>query len=145
MIERLASPTDAQLSALADLHTRAFAPASRGWSAEEISDLAAQGALFVGPSAFALFSKVLDEAELLTIAVDPDHRRQGAGRSLLAAAEAALAAEGVTRSLLEVAADNDGAIGLYRQAGYDIVGQRKAYYDGGAAGRVDAIMMAKTL
>ena len=145
MIERLALPTNVQLSTLADLHARAFTRASRSWSAEEISDLAAQGSLFVGPYAFALFSKVLDEAELLTIAVDPDHQRQGAGRRLLAAAEAALAAEGVMRSLLEVAADNDGAIALYLQAGYNIVGQRKTYYDRGVAGRVDAIMMAKML
>ncbi len=52
------------------------------------------------------------------LAVSPDHRRQGLGRTLLAAAEARFVALGGRRSDAMVGNDNLGAHELYRNAGY---------------------------
>jgi ribosomal protein S18 acetylase RimI-like enzyme len=50
--------------------------------------------------------------------VRPDHRDEGIGSALLAAAEAALAARGCEAVTLEVLADNAAARRFYRRAGY---------------------------
>ena len=42
---------------------------------------------------------------------------------------------------LEVDAANVAAIGLYDSLGFKRVGVRKGYYDRGAAGRADALLM----
>lgn len=88
-----------------------------------------------------LTSHVLDEAEILTLAVDPSRRRQGLARQLLAAAEAAWRAVGVARIHLEVRADNAPARALYTACGWAEVGRRPAYYRDGEA----AILMRRTL
>jgi ribosomal-protein-alanine N-acetyltransferase len=42
---------------------------------------------------------------------------------------------------LEVGRDNPAAIALYEGLGFARVGVRRAYYDRGAAGRADALVM----
>lgn len=147
MIRRQTSPDLARLERLAAVHQAAFAPGARGWSGAEIGDLAGDGVLLADDAdrGFALFSHVLDEAELLTIAVDPDHRRQGLARRLLAAGEAELAALGVEKIHLEVAADNVAASLLYQALGYQVGGVRKGYYRRATGAPVDAAMMVKRL
>lgn len=147
LIRRLTSPDPARLDRLAEAHQAAFAPTSRGWSGDEIADLAAAGILLAddGDRGFALFSVAVDEAELLTVAVHPEHQRRGLARDLLTAAQAALAAEQVLKIHLEVAADNAGAIALYEALGYRASGRRKQYYRRASGDRVDAIMMAVDL
>lgn len=88
-------------------------------------------------AAFAVFSYVLDEAELLFIAVHPEKRGQGLGRRVLRAAYAALDAEGITAVHLEVAATNTPARALYDAEGFSQVGCRKGYYPDGD----DAVLM----
>ncbi len=67
------------------------------------------------------------EAEVHTIAVDPDHQRSGIGRALLRGLlERADALD--ARTFLEVRTDNEAAIALYREYGFDVVGVRKNYY-----------------
>lgn len=143
LIRRLTSPDPTRLDRLAKAHQAAFAPFSRGWSGDEIADLAATGILLADDAdrGFALFSVAADEAELLTVAVHPEHRRRGLARDLLTAAQAALAAEKVLKIHLEVAADNAGAIALYKMLGYQVSGRRKLYYRRASGDRVDAIMM----
>lgn len=147
LIRRLTSPDPTQLNRLAETHRAAFAPTSRGWSGDEIVDLAATGILLADDldRGFALFSVAIDEAELLTVAVHPEHRRKGIARYLLMAAETALAAEKILKIHLEVAADNAGAIALYQALGYQVIGRRKQYYRRAAGDRIDAIMMAADL
>lgn len=77
-----------------------------------------------------------DEAELLTIAVDPSRRGKGLGRALLEAGFADLAMTPVRRMFLEVDETNRSAIALYRRFGFAEIGTRKGYYprpDGSAA------------
>ncbi len=129
------------------LLARAFAGASRGWSTEELTALLDSPHVFVlsEPDAFVLGRVVADEAEILTIATDPDSQRQGAARHLLAAFETQAAGRGATRAFLEVAADNSPAIALYDTAGYREIARRAAYYDRAGSGRVDALIMEKSL
>ena len=146
LIRRLASVPPDRLERLAEIHRLAFASTSWGWSGGEIGALADAGAIFADDDdrAFALFSLVLDEAELLTVAVDPTRHRQGLARATLGAAEAALATGGVKTIHLEVAADNVAAISLYQTLDYRITGRRKAYYRRADGDRVDAVTMAKS-
>ncbi|MEL6793305.1 MAG: ribosomal protein S18-alanine N-acetyltransferase, partial [Pseudomonadota bacterium] len=93
---------------------------------------------------FALISLAADEAELLTIAVGSERRGRGIGAALLRETENAARESGAARLFLEVAADNAAALALYRKAGFDETGRRPAYYRR-EAGRIDAVMMSKTL
>lgn len=129
---------------MAALYARAF-PDRRAWTAEEIEALcAAPGFAVHLASGFAVGRAVAGEADLVTIAVDPEARRRGLGRELLAAFEAAARAHGSETAFLEVAEDNAAALALYAGAGWTETGRREGYYRRGPA-RVDAIMMCKSL
>lgn len=58
---------------------------------------------------------------------------RGQGSALLAAAEETAAARGAHALRLEVRRDNARAIRLYRQAGYEPLGEIRGYYDDGMA------------
>ena len=145
MISRIKAPTDDCVARLSELHRAAFAGVGRGWSADEIARLAAQGALIADDAGggFALIAVAADEAELLTIAVAPSARRAGVGAALLSKAIAEAAKAEAGRMFLEVAADNAPALALYRRAGFRDVGRRPRYYARGAE-RIDAVMMEKS-
>lgn len=93
---------------------------------------------------FALGRATLDEAELLTLAVDPDHQRQGHGHTLLAVFEARASRRGCKHAFLEVSAGNAAARRLYQASGWVEIGRRPAYYRT-ENGREDAILMQKSL
>jgi len=94
--------------------------------------------------AFVLARAVADEAEVLTLAVDPGHRRGGAGRALVEAAALAAAAVGARSLFLEVASDNGAALALYRAAGFTQAGSRPSYYRRGP-GAADALVLRRDL
>ena len=71
---------------------------------------------------------VLDEADMMNLAVAPRHRRQGIARQLVEALGNALRAQGVQSLTLEVRASNEAAIQLYRSLGFTQVGRRPRYY-----------------
>lgn len=127
------------------LHARGF-PTCRAWSGAEIAALIAApgGFALTADHGFALGRAVAGEAELLTIAVDPAHRRRGAGRVLLAAFEAEAARRGAGAAFLEVAADNAAAIALYAAAGWRETGRRRGYYAARGGARVDALIMCQS-
>lgn len=81
------------------------------------------------PAGFAMVRQVLDEVELLLIAVAPAERRQGVGQALLGAVLSDAAASAARQIHLEVRAGNPAAL-LYRQAGFTKVGERRGYYRG---------------
>lgn len=130
--------------ALARLHAACFR-VPRPWSAAEFGALRRDPAILfcTRPQAAALIRVAADEAELLTIAVAPAARRCGLGRELLGEACAGAAARGAARIFLEVGADNDAAIGLYRAAGFVEAGRRPGYYRLPGAGAVDALVMTR--
>ena len=71
---------------------------------------------------------VLDEADVMNVAVAPDYRRQGVARALLTGLQEALKAKFVHCLTLEVRASNHPAIALYESLGYLQVGCRPNYY-----------------
>lgn len=83
---------------------------------------------------------VLDEADIMNVAVAPDHRRQGIARLLLERLEEALRARNVHSLTLEVRASNEPAKALYASLGYVQVGRRPNYY---FKPREDALILRK--
>jgi ribosomal-protein-alanine N-acetyltransferase len=140
--------TRADAAALAQVHATSFAAA---WSGDEILRFATDPGGFAlvadeagEAAAFILFRVLAGEAEVLTLAVRPPFRRRGVAQALLEAA-LALAAPTAQAMLLEVAADNPGALALYAGAGFRTVGRRAGYYARPGAPAVDAIVMRRTL
>ncbi|GHE99076.1 N-acetyltransferase GCN5 [Aliiroseovarius zhejiangensis] len=131
---------------LASLHAAAFAD-QRPWSAAEMQSLLSTPHVFVAgfDQGFVMGRTILDEAELLTIAVDPDHQGQGIGRQLLSAFEDQARARGAIRAFLEVAEDNTTARALYGSAGWAESGRRVGYYARQTGDSVDAILLEKQL
>jgi ribosomal-protein-alanine N-acetyltransferase len=82
---------------------------------------------------------------VLTLAVEPAHRRRGVARDLLRQALALAAAAGAEEAFLEVAADNPGALALYRAEGFEQAGQRGGYYRRTDGETVDALVLRRTL
>jgi len=77
---------------------------------------------------FAAFHRVMDEAELRNMAVDPAHQRQGLGRELLAEGRRRLVQQGARQIYLEVRASNISAQRLYYSAGFGLRCRRTDYY-----------------
>ncbi len=123
---------------MAAIHAACFAKA---WAASEIGQfLGAPGCLSLlaatspaqTPLGFLIVRSAGDEAELLTLAVDPACRRLGLARALLGAAASALRAAGTKQLFLEVDEGNSAARGLYQSLGAVVVGRRPRYYEHGA-------------
>lgn len=131
---------------LAATHAAAFANA-RAWRAREFAGLLAQPGCFVTGDAlcFALVRVIGDEAELLTLATHPDHRRQGHAQAVMQDWMATARARGATQAFLEVAADNDPALALYHGCGFAIAGRRKGYYLRPDGSRTDALVLRSAL
>jgi [ribosomal protein S18]-alanine N-acetyltransferase len=132
--------------ALAALHARCFGDAPRAWSAEEFAALLASPTtvLAARSTGFALGRVVASEAELLTLAVAPEARRRGLGRTLMTAFEAVAAARGSAEVFLEVAETNVAARALYSGAGYCCAGFRRDYYRADGR-RISALVLRKVL
>jgi ribosomal-protein-alanine N-acetyltransferase len=81
--------------------------------------------------AFVLGWRVLDEIQVLSVAVAPTWRRRGLASELLGAYLDALRSEGVREATLEVRASNRPAQALYGRLGFETAGQRPRYYRGG--------------
>jgi ribosomal-protein-alanine N-acetyltransferase len=92
---------------------------------------------------FSLSRCVADEAELLLIAVRPDHRRRGLGSQLLHHFLDRSAETGLKRVHLEVR-DGNSAIAMYRALGFKPVGRRRNYYRGSHGDSYNAITLART-
>lgn len=153
---RLVAPPPGRVGALAPLHARAFAASgARPWSADELEALAASpGVRVLAAEAeahphpacgFLMLRLAAEEAEVLTVAVEPAARRVGVGSALVEAAAGAAAAAGAGELLLEVAADNAAALALYARAGFLPAGRRRGYYPRPGAPAADALVLRRVL
>lgn len=97
------------------------------------------------PIGFAICQKVLDEATLLNIAIDPAVQQHGNGTFLLNALLERLKKEGIVTVWLEVRVGNEKAIHLYKKLQFEDKGKRKNYYPLPDGGREDAWVMARDL
>jgi ribosomal-protein-alanine acetyltransferase len=87
-----------------------------------------EGASATDVAGFAAFQRVMDEAELRNIAIDPSHQRRGFARALLDAGIPALQGFGVRQLFLEVRASNQPAVAFYQAAGFQLLYTRHEYY-----------------
>ncbi|MEL6582411.1 MAG: ribosomal protein S18-alanine N-acetyltransferase [Pseudomonadota bacterium] len=129
--------------ALAALHRLCFTDAPPPWTAKDFEELLGQPGviLLTHPNGFILLRSAADEAEVLTLAVDPTHRRKGIAQALLDQSFEHLAGHGITEVFLEVAVDNAPAQSLYTKCGFKEVARRPRFYRSGA----DAIVMRVTV
>jgi len=135
--------TAAELAAIAARAYRHMSP----WSEADFAATLDQPAtlLCAAEGAFVLGRVVVDEAEILALATDPDRQRSGAGRAVVARFETQARARGAVSVFLEVAAENTPAIGFYTACGYRMTGRRKGYYKRPDGSRDDALLMSKAL
>ncbi len=87
---------------------------------------------------FALVRSVLDECELLLLAVDPAWRGRGVGEALLRDSLRMARRRGITSMNLEVRASNN-AVHLYEKTGFEYVHRRPGYYRGNDGQLYDAL------
>jgi ribosomal-protein-alanine N-acetyltransferase len=135
---------------LATLHAQGF---HRGWPKEDFASYIAgrETPVYVACDArrriagFAMLRLAADEAELITIAVDPRWRKKGMGRALMNALLEDLAMTAARRLFLEVAADNAAALRLYTRLGFAKIGERQGYYARPDGRPATAIVMARDL
>lgn len=144
-VVRRAEESDAE--AIIAIEARAFGSASwgadsirSGMTAPYVAALVAQEP--EGPvQGFALWRRLGEEGEILSIAVDAPARGRGMAKALLA--EIIVTAEALRLSalFLEVDAGNAPALALYRRAHFADVGRRKRYYRNGA----DALVLRRAV
>jgi ribosomal-protein-alanine N-acetyltransferase len=93
------------------------------------------------PIGFALARVIVDEAEIVSLGVIPNARRQGYARAMLLALIAECQDRGATTLFLEVATQNEPAKLLYRAEGFSESGKRRGYYRNGD----DALLMRRLI
>lgn len=132
--------TSSDLAALVALEAQAFGRAA--WSeASVVGELAGVGTtrlVLVAESGeqlvgYAALMYVGDGADVQRVVVHIAHRRQGIGADLLGRLLDEAAGRGCQQVLLEVAADNDAAVGLYKRFGFAEISRRPRYYGGEVA------------
>lgn len=143
----------AHAEALAQIHAASFA---HGWDAEAMAamvldDMVRGDGMFpVGqagdaPVAIVLSRCVLDEAEILTIAVSGRWRGRRLSQRLLQHHLQCLTARGVKTVHLEVEEGNVPALRLYERFGFVRTGERKGYYARTDGSRATAVLMSRVL
>ena len=142
-----ATPADAPR--LAQLHGASF---HRGWGEGEFESMLAESNTIVHrlrlgrkTVGFAASRMGADEAEILSIAIDPRCRGQGLSRNLLLTHLGHLAGRGVRTIFLEVEENNGPALSLYNRAGFTIVGRRERYYREPGGEQLKALLMRRDL
>ena len=128
---------------MAAIHRTAF-PATEAWSRDVMLlqlGMQATFGLVYSRAGMILGRVTVDEAEILTLAVDPGQRRRGIGTALLGAAMARATKLGAAFMFLEVAVTNDAARALYAAHGFTEAGLRRHYYTDGT----DALILRSTL
>jgi ribosomal-protein-alanine N-acetyltransferase len=134
---------------LAQLHGASF---HRGWSESEFESMLAErntlvhrlrrGRKTIG---FAASRIGADEAEILSIAIDPSYRGRGLSHDLLLTHLGHLAGRGVRTIFLEVEENNQPARRLYERAGFTVVGRREGYYRQANEEQLNALLMRRDL
>ena len=90
---------------------------------------------------FVLSRRALDEAEILTVAVDAAVRGQGVGAKILAVHLPRLGRFGIRTVFLDVGDNNAAALHLYGRLGFREVARRPGYYRTAGGGTTAAIVM----
>ncbi len=152
IVVRTASAQDAAM--IAAIHGETFA---QGWSDGEIEALMRQDNVtaliaqyrsafgHISATGFVLFRSAAEEAEILTIAVNPANQRRGIGRTLMDEAIRQLYAARIGSLFLEVDSGNAAAIALYEALDFVPVDERSGYYAQGPTAARGALVMRRNI
>jgi ribosomal-protein-alanine N-acetyltransferase len=144
---RMAPMTVEDLDVVLDIERASFkTPWSRSAFRYEVTQnrVARSTVMRAGPRVvgYLCLWEVGHEIHVTNIAVHPDWRRRGIGRTLIGAMLDDARRRGVAQVFLEVRPSNAEARGLYEQLGFRVIGRRRGYYvDSGE----DALVMEATL
>jgi [ribosomal protein S18]-alanine N-acetyltransferase len=142
----------ADIDSVLPVMAKAFAPEyGEAWSASQCASMLSlpschflvvrEAQKVVG---FAIWRVVVDEAELLLIAIDPERHSQGIGSALLTHVVTESALSGVQKLHVEVRSDNDART-FYSNRGFIEVGVRPNYYRRKDSGPTEAITLARLI
>ncbi len=139
---RPAAPSD--LASIAEIERRVF---SDPWPETGFAALLGPFALVAAPAngnavGYVFGHRVLDEGEILNLAVAPEYARRGIGTELVQTMLQAFERAGVRQVFLEVRESNAGARAFYQRLGFEPVGRRKDYY---AKPREDALVYRRAI
>ncbi len=93
---------------------------------------------------FIFISIAASECHILNICIHPSQQRQGLGQKLLMTTLLRAKERGADTVYLEVRRSNHGAIHLYRQMNFKLIGERRNYYTT-PKGPEDALVFARDL
>jgi ribosomal-protein-alanine N-acetyltransferase len=77
---------------------------------------------------YLIARQIIDEGQLLDLAVKPEYRQQGIAELLMRDLISGLRVKRVVKLFLEVRASNEAAIRLYEKFGFTRISTRKNYY-----------------
>jgi ribosomal-protein-alanine N-acetyltransferase len=134
---------------LAQIHAASF---HRGWGEGEFESMLAERNTLVHRlkcgrrvAGFIVSRIGADEAEILSVAIDPGYRGRGLSRDLLLTHLGHLAGRGVRTVFLEVEENNQPARRLYHRTGFATVGRRERYYQQPGGEQLNALLMRRDL
>jgi ribosomal-protein-alanine N-acetyltransferase len=143
MIE-IVEMTVAQVTAVADLEKVCFSdPWSEKSVASELDNPLALWLVALDGDTVAGYigsQTVMDETDMMNVAVAPSHRRMGIGEQLVMTLVGKLQKRGSRCLTLEVRDSNEPARSLYEKLGFEQVGRRPNYYRNP---REDALILRK--
>ncbi|MET3560076.1 ribosomal-protein-alanine N-acetyltransferase [Bartonella japonica] len=137
-------------ASLCQIHQHCFIPA---WGKQAFDDFLTDHSIFGYKASlieqadkilgFCLCRLIIDEAEIITIAVHPYFRQQGIGSLLIDSTLHHLHHKRAIKLFLEVEETNFSALKLYQSFEFQKISKRRAYYQGENS-HTDAIIMQKT-
>lgn len=138
-----------QAKAISLLHARCF---EREWGTADIASILEQNNVIcivareVGkpklpPLAFVVVRMAADEAEILSIGVDPAQRRTGLATKILGEITRRLHGERTKSLFLEVDVANEPAVNLYKQMRFESIAERPSYYQYDDGAKSAALVM----
>ncbi len=144
------------VGAVADIHTNSF---SRGWSDGDIRRMISnpdyiclvakqKGSPDKPCYGFLLMRTALDEAEIISIAIEKSARRRGVAQKLIEAGIWELRKSGIKKLFLEVDELNKAAVALYQRLSFKQIAERKGYYpssDNSQTNASSALVMQRDL
>lgn len=140
---------DSEFSEIAAIHAQSFA---QSWSESVLQDMFGKrqysGSLLLNNEqviGFIICAVVLDEAEIISIAISPHQRGKAYAAQLLSFEISRLANLNVTKLYLEVNEANIAAINLYKSQNFIQTAQRKNYYKLANGERADALIFSQNI
>ena len=118
---------------ISEIHSVCFEEA---WNAEAIGKILEMAGAFglliqarsTRPQGFILLRVAADEAEIISIGIVPESRRNGLASNLLQEAIKRVVMRNAIKMLFEVAENNVAARAFYEKFGFQIIGRRSGYY-----------------